>query len=257
MTRKRKKAIILSHDIGYQYHNGRRVMNVGDIYFMDNNGVEYRPLCDSDEELFKIDLNAKGFRNGNYVLYIYIGDEDITENGWKVSAKGLSGETLQFRIRKIVRKLRDVKLLPSGEVKGENLRFDGLYIETENEGMRSVSAIDTFSGDGFSVRECILYEKMDFESHTCRRDIVFEKKDIIGTTAEETIERFDRWSEERRMTITGTDGHTAVLEYLGEKSIFSFCEDDEGMPWTMTKRLEDYMKSRAMKARLDHQGLFR
>lgn len=65
-------------------------MNVGDIYFMDNNGVEYRPLCDSDEELFKTDLNAKGFRNGNYVLYIYIGDEDITENGWKVSAKGVN-----------------------------------------------------------------------------------------------------------------------------------------------------------------------
>lgn len=257
MARKRKKARILSHDIDYHYHNGRKVMNVGDIYFMDGNGIEYRPLCDSDEELFKIDLNAKGFRNGNYVLYIYVGDEDIMENGWRVSAKGLNGEVLQFRIRKIVRKLRDVKLLPSGEIEGENLRFDGLYIETENDDMRPVSAIDSFSGDGFSVRECTLYENMDFESHTCRRDIIFEKKDIIGTTAEETIERFDRWSEERRATITGPDGHTAVLEYLGEKSIFSFCEDDEGMPWTMTKRLEDYMKSRAMKARLDHQGLFR
>lgn len=257
MTRKRKKARILSHDIGYQYHNGRRVMNVGDIYFMDGNDVEYRPLCDSDEELFKIDLNAKGFRNGNYVLYIYVGDEDIAENGWKVSVKGLSGETLQFRIRKIVRKLHDVKLLPSDEVEGENLQFDGLYIETENDGMRSVSSIDFFSGDGFSIRECTLYEKMDFESHTCRRDIVFEKKDIIGTTAEETIERFDRWSEERRMTITGTDGNTAVMEYLGEKSIFSICEDDEGLSLTMTDRLEDYVRSRAIKVCLGRHGLFR
>lgn len=75
-------------------------MNVGDIYFMDGNDVEYRSLCDSDEELFKIDLNAKGFRNGNYVLYIYVADEDIAENGWKVSVKGLSGETVQQNLRK-------------------------------------------------------------------------------------------------------------------------------------------------------------